>query len=165
MCKQTLKSCKHNASDNEIVKCALNRLKKRFRRGKVITKPSEITDYLQLKLADHEYEVFCVLYLDNRHRILVFEEMFRGTIDGVHVYPREIVKQALQYNAAAVILVHNHPSGHAEPSAADQQITKRVEDALELVEVRVLDHFVVSSVEVISFAERGLISTSKRLEL
>ena len=90
MCKRTLKPSKHSISDDDIIKEALKRLKKRFRRGKVITKPEETIDYLQLKLAEREYEVFCVMFLDNRHRVLCFEELFRGTVDSSHVYPREI---------------------------------------------------------------------------
>lgn len=156
MCKRTLKPSKAPVSDNDIIKEALNCLKKRFRRGKVITKPAETIDYLQLKLAEREHEVFCVMYLDNRHRILCFEELFRGSIDSTHVYPREIVKLALQHNAAAVILAHNHPSGSAEPSQADQQITQRIKETLTLFEIRVLDHIVIGAIETVSFAERGL---------
>ena len=101
------------------------------------------------------------MYLDNRHRLLCFEELFRGTVDGSHVYPREIVKLALQHNAAAVILAHNHPSGSAEPSVADQQITQRVKAALDLVDIRVLDHIVIGAMETVSLAERGLLYTVK----
>ena len=100
-------------------------------------------------------EVFACLYLDNRHRVLHFEELFRGTIDGASVHPREVVKAALHRNAAAVILAHNHPSGVAEPSAADRQITERLKSALQLVEIRVLDHLVVGDQDCVSFAERG----------
>lgn len=145
------------ASEDEIIKMAMQLIQKRFRRGKAINNPADTQSYLQLKLAQFEYEVFCVLYLDNRHRILKFKEMFRGTIDGAHIYPREVVKYALQCNAAAVILAHNHPSGIAEPSQSDQAITQRLKDALALVEVRVLDHIVISATEVVSFAERGLL--------
>ena len=97
------------------------------------------------------------MFLDNRHRLIAYEELFHGTIDGASVHPREVVKSALRYNAAAVILAHNHPSGVAEPSQADQRITKRLQDALTLVDIRVLDHFVVGDGEPVSFAERGLI--------
>tara|TARA_R110000782_G_scaffold30891_20_gene76643 strand:- start:1368 stop:1865 length:498 start_codon:yes stop_codon:yes gene_type:complete len=161
MCKRTLKPSKHSISDDDIIKEALKRLKKRFRRGKVITKPEETIDYLQLKLAEREYEVFCVMFLDNRHRVLCFEELFRGTVDSSHVYPREIVKLALQHNAAAVILAHNHPSGSAEPSVADRQITQCIKSALELVDIRVLDHIVIGVMETVSLAERGLMDTGK----
>jgi DNA repair protein RadC len=100
--------------------------------------------------------VFSCLYLDNRHRVIQFEELFRGTINGASVYPREVVKKALGHNAAAVIFAHNHPSGVAEPSAADRRITQQLSDALALVDVRVLDHVVVGDGTTISFAEQGL---------
>jgi DNA repair protein RadC len=109
-----------------------------------------------LQLRDRPYEVFACLFLDTRHRVIAFEELFRGTIDGASVHPRELVRRALEHNAAAVILAHNHPSGVAEPSAADRQITTRLKDALALVDVRVLDHCVVGD-EIVSFAERGLL--------
>jgi DNA repair protein RadC len=101
--------------------------------------------------------VFCVLFLTNRHRVIAFEEMFRGTIDGATVHPREVVKQALRLNAAAVILAHNHPSGVSEPSRADEAITRRLRDALALVDIRVLDHLIVGGSEITSLAERGLL--------
>ncbi|MCK5859303.1 MAG: DNA repair protein RadC [Abyssibacter sp.] len=111
--------------------------------------------YLQAQLADRPHEVFCALFLDTRHRVITFEELFRGTIDGASVYPREVVKTALQHNAAAVILAHNHPSGIAEPSQADRHLTNRLRDALALVDIRVLDHVVIGQGEPVSFAERG----------
>ena len=98
-----------------------------------------------------------MLHLDNRHRVIAFEELFRGTLDGASVHPREVVKQALHHNSAACILVHNHPSGIAEPSDADRRLTQRLKDALALVDIRTLDHFVVGGAEVVSFAERGLL--------
>jgi DNA repair protein RadC len=101
--------------------------------------------------------VFCCLFLDNRHRVLAFDELFRGTIDAAAVYPREVVKQALGRNAAAVILAHNHPSGVAEPSQSDQLITRRIRDALELVDIRLLDHFVIGDNSCISLASRGML--------
>jgi DNA repair protein RadC len=101
--------------------------------------------------------VFCCLYLDNRHRVILFEEMFRGTIDGTSVYPREVVKMALQVNAAAVILAHNHPSGIADPSQADERITRRVKAALNLVDIRLLDHLVIGDGISTSLASRGLL--------
>jgi DNA repair protein RadC len=101
--------------------------------------------------------VFTCLFLDNRHRVIECEELFRGTIDGASVHPREVVKRALQLNAAALILAHNHPSGVAEPSQADQQLTRRLREALGLVDIRVLDHLVVGDGEAVSFAERGLL--------
>ncbi|VAW70148.1 UPF0758 family protein [hydrothermal vent metagenome] len=127
-----------------------------LQRGDSLTSPEETRQYLSSRLRDYPYEVFAVLFLDQRHRVIRFEEMFRGTIDGATVYPREVVKKALEYNAAAVIFSHNHPSGVAEPSQSDQRITGRLKDALALVDIRVLDHFVIGD-EVVSFAERGLL--------
>ena len=101
--------------------------------------------------------MFSVIFLDNRHRVISFEIMFRGTIDGSSVYPREVVKTALKHNAAATIFAHNHPSGDPEPSKADESITQRLKEALALVDIRVLDHLVVGSSEIVSFAERGLL--------
>ncbi len=125
--------------------------------NKPISSPSETKDFLKIHLGGLEHETFTVIFLDNRHRIITYEHMFRGTIDGASVYPREVVKEALKHNAAAVILAHNHPSGVAEPSISDKNITQRLKDALNLVDVRVLDHFVIGTTDVVSFAERGLI--------
>jgi DNA repair protein RadC len=121
------------------------------------TSPSAAHDYLNARLRDLPYEVFCCFYLDNRNRLIHFEELFRGTIDGTSVHPREVVRRALEQNAAAMILAHNHPSGVAEPSHADELITRRLRDALALVEVRLLDHLVVGDGECVSLAERGLL--------
>ncbi|OGI68823.1 MAG: hypothetical protein A2W18_10225 [Candidatus Muproteobacteria bacterium RBG_16_60_9] len=129
----------------------------RVTRGAALQSPRDTLDYLQASLRDRPYEVFCCLFLDNRHRVLAFEEVFRGTLDGTAVYPREVVKRALALNAAAVILVHNHPSGVAEPSRADEVLTQRLQEALSLVEVRVLDHIVIGDGETVCFSERGLI--------
>jgi DNA repair protein RadC len=112
---------------------------------------------LQAALEDRAHEVFCCLFLDNRHRVLAFEELFRGTLNGTAVYPREIVKRAMHHNAAAVVLVHNHPSGVAEPSRADELLTARLKDALGTLDVRLLDHLVVGDGEMVSLAERGLV--------
>jgi DNA repair protein RadC len=125
--------------------------------GPALETPKATRDFLVAQLRDRPYEVFCCLHLDNRHRLIAFEELFRGTIDGASVHPREVVKQALARNAAAVILAHNHPSGVAEPSQADELITARLRDALGLVDIRVLDHLVVGDSRVVSFAERGLL--------
>ena len=123
--------------------------------GDGITDPAQAKLYVQARLRDYPHEVFACLYLDNRHRCLQFEELFRGTIHGASVHPREVVKQALYHNAAAIILAHNHPSGVANPSQADRDLTDRLKAALALVDVRVLDHLVVGDGECVSFAERG----------
>jgi DNA repair protein RadC len=125
--------------------------------GEAIKSPSDTEAFMQAKMRHLGHEVFCCLYLDNRHRVLLFDEMFRGTIDGTSVYPREVVKEALRINAAAVILAHNHPSGVAEPSQADERITKRLKSALELVDIRLLDHLIIGDGKATSLASRGLI--------
>jgi DNA repair protein RadC len=127
-----------------------------LQRGSALENPQQTRDYLSARLRDYSFEVFSCLYLDNRHRVIQFEELFRGTINGASVHPREVVKKALAHNAAAVIFAHNHPSGVAEPSQADQHITKQLCEALAMVEVRVLDHIVVGDGITVSFAERGL---------
>ena len=144
--------------EDAIIDQALEILHARLRKaGAAMTSPTAVRDYLRLQLATMEHEVFCVLFLDSQHRIIGFEEMFRGTLNQASVYPREVVKQALAYNAAAVILAHNHPSGVAEPSRADQSLTDALKSALALVDVWILDHFVVGGTDVVSFAERGLL--------
>ena len=125
--------------------------------GEAIRSPGDTEAFLRARLRDLPHELFCVLYLDNRHRVLKFVEMFRGTIDGTSVYPREVVKEALTVNAAAVILAHNHPSGIAEPSQADERITRRLKAALELVDIRLLDHLIVGDGRSTSLASRGMI--------
>lgn len=125
--------------------------------GPALSSPNATRDFLIARLRDRPYEVFCCLHLDNRHRLIAFDELFRGTIDGASVHPREVVKQALARNAAAVILAHNHPSGVAEPSQADELITQRLKESLALVDIRLLDHLVVGDVTCISFAEKGLL--------
>jgi len=143
---------------NHIVQEALRILEDSARYNPfTITSPADTKAYLRLKLAELEHEVFAVMFLDNRHQLIKFEEMFRGTIDTASVYPREIVKRALQLNAAALIVAHNHPSGTAEPSQADEQITKRIKDACALVDIRLLDHFIVTLTDSVSLAERGVI--------
>jgi len=127
-----------------------------FQRGTALTSPEQAMKCLKLKLAPFEHEVFVCLFLDNQHRLISCDEMFRGTIDSASVYPREVVKAALKHNAAAVMLAHNHPSGVSEPSQADKTITSKLKEALALVDVRTLDHFVVGET-VYSFAEHGLI--------
>ena len=122
-----------------------------------ITSPQDTRQYLKSQLRDRPYEVFAALFLDNRHQVIRFEELFRGTIDGASVYPREVVKTALKHNAAAIIIAHNHPSGVAEPSQADERITLRLKDALGLVDIRLLDHLIIGDGEIVSLAERGVI--------
>jgi len=128
-----------------------------LKRDAVLNNPQQTRDYLKSRLRAYPHEVFACLFLDNRHRIIGFEELFTGTIDGASVHPREVVKRGLFHNAAALIFAHNHPSGIAEPSEADQAITTRLKEALGLVDIRVLDHFVIGDKEVVSFAERGLL--------
>ena len=144
-------------SATDIVEMSKALLAKRFQRNTTLSSPADSKDYLVSQLAELEHEVFAVLFLDNRHRVICFDEMFTGTIDGASVHPREVVKRALRHNAAAVILAHNHPSGIPEPSRADISLTRRLTDALALVDVRVLDHIVVGGTETASFAERGLL--------
>lgn len=146
------------ASDDVIVHEALRVTGKVVRaHGPVLSNPRTVKQHLQLRFADLEHEVFVVLFLSNRHKLIKLEEMFRGTIDGASVHPREVVKRALQLNAAAVIFAHNHPSGLPEPSQADELITRRLKEALALVDIRVLDHLVIGTDFVESFAERGLL--------
>ena len=128
-----------------------------IKRGNVLDSPQATREYLRLKLGHLSYEVFACLFLDNQHQIIQFEEVFRGTIDGASVYPRDIVKRALELNAKAIIFAHNHPSGVAEPSEADRTLTKRLQQALNLLEIRVLDHFIIGDSQPVSFAERGLL--------
>ncbi|MFM7067178.1 MAG: DNA repair protein RadC [Gammaproteobacteria bacterium] len=128
-----------------------------LREGPLLANPRAARDYLRAQLRDREHEVFCCLFLDNRHRFLAYEELFRGTIDGASVHPREVVKAALARQAAAVILAHNHPSGIAEPSRADEAITLRLRDALALVDIRVVDHLIIGGPDCTSLAERGLL--------
>jgi len=143
------------ASEDEILETALSIINARFSKGRAITDPKQTHEFLKLELAHEEHELFAVLWLDQRHRIIAFEALFRGTIDGASVYPREVVKTALKHNAAACILCHNHPSGLAYPSTADRQITEKVKNALDLVGVRTLDHVLVAE-DTYSFAEHGM---------
>jgi len=129
-----------------------------LRRGAVLDGPTAVREMLQARLQDRPYEVFCCIFLDNRNRVIRLEELFRGTIDGASVHPREVVRQALAANVAAIILAHNHPSGVAEPSQADELITRRLTSALALVDIRVLDHLVIGDGTAVSFAERGLLT-------
>ena len=147
------------SNDDAIIESALKILESRILYdpdSPSMTSPQASKDFVKLQLATYEHEVFACLFMDNRNRVIAFEELFRGTIDGASVYPREVVKACLRHNSAAVIFAHNHPSGVSEPSQADERITKRLKDALALIDVRVLDHLIVGE-EVVSFAERGLL--------
>jgi DNA repair protein RadC len=140
-----------------ILELARRHLAEPLQKGLMLKDPADSRRYLNACLCDYDQEVFACLFLDTRHRLISYEELFRGTIDGATVHPREVVRRALQHNAAAVILAHNHPSGVAEPSEADQRITRRLKDALGLVDIRVLDHLVIGDQASVSFAERGWI--------
>ena len=130
-------------------------MESRLKREGPFTSPAHTSRYLAARLRGRANEVFAAVFLDNRHRVIAFEELFHGTVDGASVHPRVVARRALALNAAVLIACHNHPSGVAEPSLADRAITGRLRDALELVEVRLIDHFVVGDGEVVSFAERG----------
>jgi DNA repair protein RadC len=140
------------ARADEVLQQARRVLSHKVRRGATMGSPQGVKDYLRLEIGLLEHEVFCVLFLDAQHRVIELKPMFRGTVSQTSVYPREVVKEALRLNAAAVILAHNHPSGSADRSRADELLTQ-----LALVDVRVLDHFVVTASDVVSFAERGLL--------
>jgi DNA repair protein RadC len=145
-------------NENAVIAEAFRILCDRHRAGEVLTSPEATRDFIRLRLAEELNEVFGCIFLDNRHRVIAVEELFRGTIDGASVHPRVVVQHALTaHNAAAVIFYHNHPSGVVEPSQADLRITQRLKEALALVEIRVLDHVIVSFEGSTSLAERGLL--------
>jgi DNA repair protein RadC len=149
---------KRASADDDIIAQAIALLEERLRNtNEVLSSPTDVKNFLRLKLAQLEHEVFGVLFLNAQHRVIEWDEMFRGTLSQTSVYPREVVKRALELNAGAVILAHNHPSGMAEPSRADEFITQTLKSALALIDVRVLDHIVVGSAGTVSLAERGLI--------
>jgi DNA repair protein RadC len=127
-------------------------------REDVLTSPNETKHYLTSRLRERHREAFCVLFLDNQNRVISEEVLFEGTIDSASVYPREVIKRALELNANALIFAHNHPSGIAEPSQADIRITRRLTDAAQLMDMRVLDHFIIGDGRIVSFAERGLLT-------
>lgn len=143
------------ASSEEVLSAARRVMAHRVRRGATLSSPAVTRDYLTLKFAEREHEVFVLILLDAQHRIIDVLELFRGSIDGATVYPREVVKAALAHNAAAVIFAHNHPSGLSEPSSMDRILTTRLREALTVVEIRVLDHLVIGGRDISSFAERG----------
>ena len=152
-CADTLREATHD----EVIQAARASLARRVSRGAVLQSPGATRDFILVELSDRSHESFCVLYLDNRHRVIAWQELFRGTIDGATVHPREVVKEALSRDSAACILVHNHPSGVAEPSHADELITRRIRESLALVDIRLLDHLIVAGGTVLSFAERGFL--------
>ena len=145
------------ASTNQILEVARQVIDQKVQRGTAFTSPNTVKDYLRTKLAGFEHEVFAVLFLDTRHRLIDYVEMFHGTIDAAEVHPREVVKLALRLNAAAVIVSHSQPSGNSEPSAADKAMTAQLRQGLALVDVRTLDHIIVAGSRTTSFAERGLL--------
>jgi DNA repair protein RadC len=140
-----------------VMEVAKRCLRQDLQSGGALTSPGAVRDYLRLAIAEREHEVFVCLWLDAQHRVTSCEELFRGTLTQTSVYPREIVKAALRANAAAVIFAHNHPSGVAQPSQADELLTRNLKEALALVEIKVLDHFIVAGSQALSFAERGLL--------
>lgn len=150
-------------ADSSHEKCTIARelvqrlLNEEMQHGDALSSPQAVRDFLRLSLNGRQHEVFVAIFLDAQHRVIASEEMFRGTLTQTSVYPREIVKAALRLNAAAVLFAHNHPSGVAEPSRADQSLTDALKQALSLVDVRVLDHFIIAGTSILSFAERGLL--------
>ena len=138
-----------------VMEMARRTLAEDMRAGDALSSPAAVRDYLRLILRDKEYEVFCCVFLNAQNRVIAVEELFRGTLTQTSVYPREIVKRALAHNAAAMILAHNHPSGIDEPSQADRSLTRRLAEALALVDIRVLDHFIIAGASALSFAEAG----------
>ena len=145
------------ADINQITRAAAELLKSSLHGEPALSSPDRASTFLQTRLRPLEHELFCMLVLDNRHRLIEFVELFRGTIDGATVYPRVVAEIALRHGAAAVIAAHNHPSGIAEPSLADQAITRRLKDALALLDIRLLDHFVVGDGAPVSMAARGMV--------
>jgi DNA repair protein RadC len=158
LCEQSGKyTARRELTSDQIIRAAKAALANRCARGTVLTSPEAVTDYLVVHYSGKPSEVFTCLFLDNRHGLIAAEDLFHGTIDGASVHPREIVRRCLELNAAAIIVAHNHPSGNPAPSQADQRITQRVKEALALVDVRVLDHFVIGGGDAYSFAEHGLL--------
>lgn len=144
-------------TQDDVVRAALNILEQQLEYGPIMENPKTVISYLKLEVMGLEHEVFGCLWLNNRHGLIKSSPMFRGTIDAAAVYPREVIKEALQVNAASVILYHNHPSGNPEPSSADQALTRQLKETLGIVGIRVLDHIVIGGDKTVSFAERGLI--------
>ena len=144
-------------AEQNILDAAQEILFRQIQRGDALTDPASAARYFAARLRHQQREVFAVLYLDTRHRVIGYSEPFAGTIDGTEVHPREIVREALQHNAAAVMIAHNHPSGHNEPSAADRAVTQRLKQSLALVDIRLLDHFIIADGAPVSLAARGWI--------
>lgn len=144
------------ASDKEVMHKAKRAIDRKYRRGRCFQSPEAVQEYLRVKLGHEDNEIFVALWLDNRHRLIAYEELFHGTVDGTSVYPRVVVQKAIAHNAAAVIFAHPHPSGVAEPSSADENLTRRLQAALSLLDIRLLDHIVVGD-SCVSLAERGLL--------
>ena len=145
-------------TEDQVIRKAIAILETRLQKKEaVLQSPSDASNYLILRMSQLPYEVFGMLFLDNRHAVIEARDMFTGTIDGTSVFPREVVRAVIETNAAAVIVYHNHPSGIPEPSYADERLTRRLSDALELIDVRVLDHIIVGGVSTVSLASRGMI--------
>ncbi len=146
-------------SENEhsTIQEAIGILESRLRKSEVFTSPDSVKKFCQLHIAAEKDEYFCCLFLDNKHQLIKFERLFRGTIDGATVYPRVVARRAIELNAAAAIFTHNHPSGNCKPSQADIKITSKLKDVLDLIDIRVLDHIIVGTADAVSMAERGLI--------
>ena len=140
-----------------VISTALEFLKKQHQKGEILDEAKATKSYLRLLLAQNPFEVFGILFLDNQHRVIEFIELFRGTIDGTSVHPRVVVEKAFEFHANAVIAVHNHPSGNCSPSNADKEITRKIKEALAILDIRLLDHIIVSAEETYSFAEAGLL--------
>jgi DNA repair protein RadC len=143
--------------NDSIIAAAQELLEARVNQQEVFSKPDRVKSFLLQKLGHFNYEVFAVLFLDAQHRLIQYQEMFRGTVNQTAVYPREVAKLALEFNACAVILTHNHPSGSSEPSSSDLLLTRGIKESLALFEIRVLDHLIVARQQTLSFAERGLL--------
>ena len=139
-----------------VVEMSRRYLEEKIHRGNAMDNVGDVKRYLQSRLQHYPFEVFACLFLDNKHRVIEYEELFRGTVNSATVHPREVVRYAIKHNAVAIVLAHNHPSGLAEPSLSDREITQKLKEALQLIDVRVLDHFIIGD-EIISFAEQGLL--------
>jgi len=148
---------RRSLTEKQILKAANTIIKKRIKKGFRFSNPADVSAFCQAKLHGLETEVFLCLFLNNQHELITAEELFRGTIDGAAVYPREVVKKAISHNAAAVIFAHNHPSGSTKPSSADLNITERLKEALKLIDIRTLDHIIVGDGEPLSFTNNGFI--------